>query len=184
MWTKVSLSNMFGRVKKVHVSRSIISSSSWSAGCGSWHFFERVFIAGGDIMISTIGNSPKGLMVYHQIQDIDHILFGVLTVLVQGHCLIVFWWLCSSVVEWYIKKYQRKSSSRLDRIWSWERNESVVILYQCWSGGLYSQGHVVGLVRVQQYPWMANPTLSVCPSQEDFIPLTWNSSKTRMRFHG
>ena len=39
-------------------------------------------------------------------------------------------------------------------------------------------------VRVLQYTWMAPPTLSDCPSQEDFIPLTWNSSKTRTRCHG
>ena len=38
--------------------------------------------------------------------------------------------------------------------------------------------------RVQQYPKLANPTLLVCPSQEDSIPLTWDSSKTRARFQG
>ena len=52
----------------------------------------HVSIAGGETTISTIGNSPKDRVVNCQTQGIWHILSGVLTVLVQGHLVIVFWW--------------------------------------------------------------------------------------------
>ena len=60
MWMYVWSSNIFGRVKKLLVLMRTFSSSSWSAGWGAWHFRERVFIAGGDITISTIGSNPRG----------------------------------------------------------------------------------------------------------------------------
>ena len=65
MWTYVWSSSIFGMVKKLPVSRRTFSSSSWSAGWGSWRFFECVFMAGGVITISTIGNNPGGQSVSH-----------------------------------------------------------------------------------------------------------------------
>ena len=67
MWMKVWTSNMLGRVKKLPVSRRRFSSLSWLAGWGSWHLCERVFIVGGVITISTIGNNPRGWSVNYQL---------------------------------------------------------------------------------------------------------------------
>ena len=93
MWMKVWLSNIFGRVKKWWwVLRTTIPLSSWWLGwwIGNWCFLEGVLMAGGETIISTIGNSPKGKSANCQRRGICHILFGVLTVLVQGHLVIVF----------------------------------------------------------------------------------------------
>ena len=67
MWMKVWSSNIFGRVKKLPVSMRTLSSLSWSAGWMARHFLLHMFIAEGDITISTIGikSNPGGWSVYH-----------------------------------------------------------------------------------------------------------------------
>ena len=54
-------------------------------------------MVGGETIISTIGSNPRGEWVFRQMQNIFHILFEVLTVLVQGHRLTVFGYVDSSV---------------------------------------------------------------------------------------
>ena len=66
IWTNMWSSNIFGRVKKLPVLMRMFSSSSWSAGWRARRFLLRVFIAGGDITILTIGikSNPGGQLVY------------------------------------------------------------------------------------------------------------------------
>ena len=62
MWTYNLSSNWFGSIKKCWESKKS-SPLSWSAKWGFWCFLEHVFIAGGVMTISTIGNNPGGWSV-------------------------------------------------------------------------------------------------------------------------
>ena len=64
IWTYSSSSHVLGSMKKLLESKKFLPSS-WSAMWGIWHFFKHVFIAGGVITISTIGNNPGGQSVSH-----------------------------------------------------------------------------------------------------------------------
>ena len=80
MWMYISLSNVLGSVKKwLELKKS--SPSIWSVRGGTWRFLERVFIAGGVITISTIGNNPGGRLASHKLLDNDCIFSEALTVL-------------------------------------------------------------------------------------------------------
>ena len=116
----------------------------WS--CEIWCFFEWVFKAGGEAIISTIGYIAKDRGTDCQMSDIWHIWSQSLTIFVQGNFVLIdcVLGLQYNVVVRCIGRCRCRLSNRLGHSGTKESLVYFVIPFWCWNWRLYNPRHFWG----------------------------------------